>query len=123
MEIPVVRARLGPVFEAAEAASCAIIDLEVLYSAKGPRDYDEIRQRRRFAYEAVPVTPEVLQRALEVQRLLAQRGQHRLPISDLLIAATAESAGLVVLHYDKDFDRIAKVTEQEVEWVVPRGSI
>ena len=46
---------------------------------------------------------------MEVQGLLAQRGQHRLPIPDLIIAAAAESAGLAVLHYDADLERIAAV--------------
>jgi predicted nucleic acid-binding protein len=49
----------------------------------------------------------VFDRALTVQGLLARRGQHRLPIHDLLIAAAAERVGLSVLHYDADFDRIA----------------
>ncbi|HEY8863152.1 MAG TPA: hypothetical protein VIO37_03150 [Candidatus Dormibacteraeota bacterium] len=40
-----------------------------------------------------------------------------------MIAATAEDAGLVVLHYDADFDRIAAVTGQTCEWVVVPGSI
>ena len=42
---------------------------------------------------------------------------------DLIVAATAESSGLVVLHYDADFERIAAVTRQKQRWVVPRGSI
>ena len=42
---------------------------------------------------------------------------------DLIVAAAAEAAGLKVLHYDADFDRIAAVTAQETEWVVPRGSL
>ena len=42
---------------------------------------------------------------------------------DLLIAAVAERAGLSVLYYDEDFDRIAAVTGQPTEWVVPRGSL
>jgi predicted nucleic acid-binding protein len=33
----------------------------------------------------------------------------------LIIAATAELAGLTVLHLDKDFDVIADVTGQPVE--------
>jgi hypothetical protein len=41
----------------------------------------------------------------------------------LLIAAAAEAAGLIVLHYDQDYDVIARVTGQPVEWVVPRGSV
>ena len=44
-------------------------------------------------------------------------------IPDLLIAAVAERNALTVLHYDKDFDLIAKVTGQSMEWVVPAGSV
>nr|NLD41654.1 PIN domain nuclease [Actinomycetales bacterium] len=55
-------------------------------------------------------------RALQVQGLLARRGHHRaVKIPDLLIAATAEAAGLTVLHVDKYFDLIAAVTGQPVE--------
>ena len=39
-------------------------------------------------------------------------------IDDLIIAAAAEQAGLTVLHYDDDFDLIAEVTGQPMEWVV-----
>jgi predicted nucleic acid-binding protein len=62
------------------------------------------------------LTPAMEDRAFEVQMLLADRGQHRAPsIPDLLIAATAEKAGLTVLAVDKDFDLIAEVTGQPVE--------
>ena len=68
---------------------------------------------------AMPVeylTPAIEDRALEVQITLAGRGRHRAPsIPDLLIAATAELAGLTVLHLDKDFDLITKVTGQARE--------
>jgi predicted nucleic acid-binding protein len=48
--------------------------------------------------------------------LLADRGQHRAPsIPDLLIAATAEKAGLTVLAAGKNFNLIAQVTGQPVE--------
>ncbi len=41
---------------------------------------------------------------------------------DLLIAATAELAGLTVLHVDKDFEIIAQITGQRVERLkVPRA--
>lgn len=56
--------------------------------------------------------------------MLAERSQHRaVTLPDLLIAACAERAGLTVLHYDADFDRIAEVTGQATEWIVPRGSV
>ncbi|WP_117212995.1 PIN domain nuclease [Allorhizocola rhizosphaerae] len=62
------------------------------------------------------LTPAIEDRALEVQMLLADRGQHRAPsIPDLLIAATAEKAGLTVLAVDKDFGLIAAITGQPVE--------
>jgi predicted nucleic acid-binding protein len=61
------------------------------------------------------LTPAIEDRALEVQ-LLASKGRHRAPsIPDLLIAATAELAGLTVLHLDKDFDLIAELTGQDCE--------
>ncbi len=60
---------------------------------------------------------------MEVQLLLADRGLHRAPsVPDLLIAATAELAGLSVLHVDKDFDVIAGVTGQVVERLVTHNS-
>lgn len=59
-------------------------------------------------------------RAVEVRLLLADRGQHRAPsIPDLVVAAAAELASLVVLHHDEDFDLIAQVTGQAVEWLTP----
>jgi predicted nucleic acid-binding protein len=62
------------------------------------------------------LTPAIEDRAFQVQMLLADRGQHRAPsIPDLLIAATAEKAGLTVLAVDKDFDLIAAITGQPVE--------
>lgn len=67
------------------------------------------------------ITPAIEDRAEEVQLLLADRGQHRAPsIPDLLIAATAEKAGLTVLAVDKDFDLIAEITGQPVETLALR---
>jgi hypothetical protein len=62
------------------------------------------------------LTPAIEDRAVQVQLLLADRGQHRAPsIPDLVIASCAERAGLTVLHMDKDFELIAEVTGQPVE--------
>jgi len=62
------------------------------------------------------LTPAIEDRAVDVLSLLADRGQHRAPsIPDLIIAATAELAGLTVLHLDKDFEVIAQVTGQPME--------
>jgi predicted nucleic acid-binding protein len=122
MPLEPVRRRLAPIIEAGEAATCAVIDLEVLFSARNAEEHERIRQRRALAYQSVPMTEEILERAIAVQGELAKTGRHRIPIPDLLIAAAAEAAGLTVLHYDGDYDLIATVTAQAVEWVVPRGS-
>lgn len=94
-----------------------ITRLELGYSARSGD-----AGRRQFAsppLSLMPVeylTPAIEDRAFEVQMLLADRGQHRAPsIPDLLIAATAEKAGLTVLAVDKDFDLIAAITGQAVE--------
>ena len=49
-------------------------------------------------------TPAIEDRAVEIQIQLADRGRHRAPsVPDLIVAATAEFAGLTVLHFDKEF--------------------
>lgn len=94
-----------------------ITRLELGYSARSGE-----AGRRQFAappLSLMPVehlTPAIEDRALEVQMLLADRGQHRAPsIPDLLIAATAEKAGLTVLAADNDFNLIATITGQPIE--------
>ena len=102
-------------------ATCAVVDLEVLYSARGLADYEEVLEERR-SLDSVPITPEVMALAIDLQHALARRGQHRVPIPDLVISAAARQAELVVLHYDGDFERIGDVGGADHEWVVPQGS-
>ena len=118
-----VAARLEPLFVGGKVATCGIVDLELLYSARSADDYLAILADRRSLPSAAVGDPSI-ERAIEVQAALAHEGQHRgVTIPDLLIAAAAEGAGLCVLHYDADFERIAEVTGQLVEWVVPPGSV
>jgi predicted nucleic acid-binding protein len=42
---------------------------------------------------------------------------------DLMVAATAELSGLTVLHYDADFETIAKATGQPHRWIAERGTV
>ena len=123
MTLEPVKKRLAPLIEAGEAATCGVIDLEVLYSARNFEEHQKIRERRALAYDSVPVTAETFERAIEIQGELAKTGRHRVPIPDLIIAAAAEAAGLVILHYDSDYEIIAEVSKQPVEWVVKRGSV
>jgi len=110
--------------EAGFVGTCGIIELEVRYSARSHPEYEDITRDRRLGYESFPMPDEVWDRVLEVQRALSERGQLRaVKFPDLLIAATAERHGLVVIHYDHDFDLVAAVTDQPTEWVVPQGSV
>jgi predicted nucleic acid-binding protein len=105
-------------------ATCAVIDLEVLYSAKSPAEYTEIAALRAEAFSDLPLVPRIGVLARETRARLAEATQHRAAgVIDLLIAATAEHYGATVLHYDADFDHIAAVTGQAMRWVVPRGSL
>jgi predicted nucleic acid-binding protein len=104
-------------------ARCTITDLEAGFSSVSPRDHRAMREVRR-AWPSVPMNQDVLNRALEVQDRLAERSQQRgAKIADLLIAAAADAAGLVVLHYDRDFDLISGVTGQPTEWILPAGTV
>ncbi|WP_423979520.1 PIN domain nuclease [Ilumatobacter sp.] len=91
--------------------------LEIGFSA---RSANELRQSAtRPPLASMPVeylTVRIEDRAVAIQLALADLGQHLAPsIPDVLIAATAEAAGLTVLHLDKDFELIAEVTGQPVE--------
>jgi predicted nucleic acid-binding protein len=119
---PAVRVAIASRVDRGLVGTCPIIDLEILYSARTGNEHEHFRAQRA-AFEYFPMTDEIAQRAVEVQGLLAQRAQHRsVSIPDLLIAATAERYGLTVLHYDGDYDRIAALTGQAAEWIVPPGT-
>jgi hypothetical protein len=105
-------------------ATCAVVDLEVLYSAKSPDEYQSVLNDRQAKYVNLPMTQAICARALEVQSRLASRSQHRgCGPADLLVAARAELHRVTLLHYDSDFDRIAAITGQRVQWVAPRGTL
>jgi predicted nucleic acid-binding protein len=99
---------------------CTVTRLEVGYSARsGSAMRSAARRPPLVSMPAEYQTPAIEDRAVAVQTLLADRGQHRAPsVPDLIVAATAELAGLTVLHLDKDFDLIAEVTGQPVERLV-----
>jgi predicted nucleic acid-binding protein len=89
--------------------------LETGFSARSAGDMGELLDRPPLSLMPVEyLTPAAEKRSLQVLRILAERGQHRAPsIPDLLIAATAETARLALLHVDKDFELISGITGQE----------
>lgn len=115
--------RLGASPDAAEWAArierglvaiSSVTRLEVGYSSRSATDWARALELPPVASMPVEyLTPAMEDRAVEVQQLLAQRGQHRAPsVPDLLISAAAELSGRTVLHLDKDFDLIGEVTQQ-----------
>ncbi|MGW5972913.1 PIN domain-containing protein [Streptomyces sp. NPDC055186] len=119
---PAVRAVIDPLHNAGLLAVCGAVELEVLHSARSKADAERIRDEMR-GFDWLPTPDEAWDRALEVQTLLIQKGNWRaLSVSDLIIAATAERHGAVVLHYDGDFDMIASVTGQPTAWAAPAGT-
>jgi predicted nucleic acid-binding protein len=117
-----IREAVEPRAEQGELARAGISDLEIGYSARNAAGWDGLAEGLQ-AFELVETSADHLQRARQVQRLLAAEHQRGRKVPDLLIAAAAESRGLTVLHYDTDFDRIAAVTGQPCEWIVPAGSV
>ncbi len=115
--------RLVPLLESGLVARCTPTDLEAGFSSTSPGSHRAMREERS-AWPFVEMTQQTLDRAVAVQDALAERSQQRgAKIADLLIAAAAEAAGLVVLHYDHDFDLITEITGQPTEWILPAGSV
>ena len=119
---PTVRAALEPLTAKGQVARAGISDLEIGYSARTSIEWDSFQEALE-AFQLVETDAGHVRRARQVQRLLAARSQRGRKIPDLLVAVAAEEAGLEVLHYDADFDRIAAVTGQSCVWVVPPGSV
>lgn len=124
MNRPQVAAKLAPLILNGAVATCGVVELEVLYSARSESDLTSTRARRAAAFPRVAMSEEDFRRAEDVIAELAKTGRHRAAsLPDLLIAAAAERSDRIVLHYDADYDVIASVTGQPVEWVAPKGSL
>jgi len=96
-------------------ATCPVVELEFLYSARSRADRTAKRRMLEAVFSWVPMSDGAYERADEVQAALTERGQHRTagPV-DLLIAATAERERLILLCDDKDFEVVSSVTGQPV---------
>jgi predicted nucleic acid-binding protein len=104
-------------------AACEMTALEWLNDAANPKTYEDL-WAALHGHRWLDTTNEAMRRALDVHRMLGAKSRHRqFSLPDLIIAATAEVNGATVLHYDSDYDRIAQLTGQRTEWVVPKGSL
>jgi predicted nucleic acid-binding protein len=122
---PQVRAWFDEALVAGEIAVSDIVAFDLPRSVASWDRYESI-ERALQGLPWVRMSEQASDRAFEVQRLLAsgRRGQHRsVKLNDILVAATAEVAGMTVVHYDQDFDTISSVTGQPVRWIAARGSL
>jgi len=120
---PEVAARWTDLSLSGHVAICPPVRLELLVSARGPADYAAFADELN-GLPSCPLNHQVASRAEVVQRILAERSQHRGPTAvDLLVAAIAETNDIKLLHYDRHFDAIARVTGQPTEWIAPRGTL
>src|SRR5215467_16268025 len=121
---PQVAAVLVPLIESGVVATCGVIESELGWATRSGAEFDQVRADRNAGYEWLATHDEDWRRALDVQGALWRSGRIRaVGLPDLLVAAIAERERVAVLHYDADYDLIAHVTGQPVQWVVPRGTV
>lgn len=107
-----------------QIATCPIVRLEVLWSARNLAAFDEIRRTLDGldSYEATIAHWRAAENAMG--KLMAISHHRAVPFPDLLLAAIAETNDIGVLHYDKDFDLLRErgIFAIRTEWVAPRGT-
>ena len=119
-----VRTRWEEQIAAGLVAICPIVELELLHTARSKGDREELVELLRTAFVWIPMPDRVFDRGAEIQAALTARGTHRSAGAvDLLVAVTAESHGLALLHYDRDFERVGDVTGQATQWLAEPGSL
>ncbi|WP_438363715.1 PIN domain-containing protein [Streptomyces marincola] len=102
------------------SATCPITEPEFFRSARSAEDRAQGIEGMRTIFSWVPVDDRAYTRAWQVQEALTRRGRHRSAGAvDLVVAATAELRGLTLLHRDRDFDCVAAVTGQVLQWYGP----
>jgi predicted nucleic acid-binding protein len=94
--------------ELGEICMCAVVRLEMLYSARSPHEYTVIEDNLSV-FRELRIDAETILTAVAAHRELGQKGRHRLPIPDLLIAACAQQHQAAVLHVDRHYDVLAEV--------------
>lgn len=102
-----------------------MVRLELLHAARNAGEFAQIREELD-ALPDCPIGKQEWLRALGVYaQLSAVGGMHQRAVKhpDLLIAAAAEAAGATLVHYDEDYERIARITRQPTRWLAPRGTL
>lgn len=120
-----LRTAFDDAVEEGTIATCDMVRLELLQSSRNAQEFAQIRSELA-ALPDCPISEREWKRSLWVYGELADEGgahQRAVKHPDLLVAAAAEAAGVAVLHYDQDFERIARVTGQPHRWLSRKGSL
>jgi predicted nucleic acid-binding protein len=124
LHLPAVREELEPLMMRALVGICGVTELEMLYSARNIQERARMKEQLEASLDRIDTPEDIWEQASEIQEALTEQAQHRsASIADLLVAATARAHGLEILHYDRDFDTIARFTEQPARWIVPAGTV
>jgi predicted nucleic acid-binding protein len=100
-------------------ATCAIVELEILYSARNPVDHARLKRYLRQQRVWLETSDDTLAAAVDLQEGMLAAGMHRKPIPDLIIASVAQAHDAVLVHHDRDFDDIATAaTGLRTRWIV-----
>ncbi|MGK2938092.1 MAG: PIN domain-containing protein [Solirubrobacteraceae bacterium] len=102
---------------------CDVVILELVRLAPNAQRAQAMAETlSAFASVAMPDGVWGDARALQLE--LAGHGDHRrVPPTDLLIAAAALRGDVPVLHYDRDYERIASVSALRHQWLAPEGAL
>ncbi len=121
---PLIRDPWAAALRGRQIATCSIVTLELLYSARDAQDLTTVEAEQTLLRD-VPVASSAQRAAIGALRDLASAGpgQHRVPLADALIAASAQDAGVDVLHYDNHYDRLAQVLNFASIWIAPPGAL
>ena len=93
-------------------ATCDAVRMELLAGARSERHLDDLRRMLERA-EVLPTGPTDYDRGASIYRACRQRGKTPRSLVDCLIAAVAIRVGTPVLHADRDFTMIARVSRLE----------
>jgi hypothetical protein len=124
LHLPAVRDELEPLIMRALVGICGVTELEMLSSARNIQERARMKEQLGASLNRIDTPGDIWEQAAEIQEALTEQAQHRsASIPDLIVAATARARGLEVLHYDQDFETIARFTEQPTRWIVPPGTV
>ncbi|MGQ0575415.1 MAG: PIN domain-containing protein [Pseudonocardia sp.] len=108
-----------------ELCCCALSLDEFASGARSAADHAVASDRLRRSFLYLPFAPDLDRIIVDIRTALWTAGTGRAAgVIDVALAAVAVHAGATVLHYDRDFDRIAAAYPRfGSRWVVTAGSV